>query len=45
MSVQPLKRATAALSDQFPATLLDSLSEAIVVVDAAGLVHLSLIHI
>jgi len=38
MAVQPLKRATAS-SDQFPTALLDSLSEAIVVVDARGLIH------
>ena len=38
MAVQPLKRATAT-SDQFPTALLDSLSEAIVVVDARGLIH------
>jgi two-component system nitrogen regulation sensor histidine kinase GlnL len=38
MAVQPLKRAHAA-SDQFPTALLDSLSEAIVVVDASGLIH------
>src|SRR4029450_4238663 len=37
MAVQPLKRATAT-SDQFATALLDSLSEAIVVVDARGLV-------
>ena len=39
MAVQPLKRAITALSDQFPATLLDALSEAIVVVDTEGLIH------
>jgi two-component system nitrogen regulation sensor histidine kinase GlnL len=38
MAVQPLKRANVT-SDQFPTTLLDSLSEAIVVVDARGLIH------
>ena len=38
MSVQPLKRAKVE-SDSFPTALLDSLSEAIVVVDGNGLVH------
>ena len=38
MAVQPLKRANVT-SDQFPTALLDSLSEAIVVVDARGLIH------
>jgi two-component system nitrogen regulation sensor histidine kinase GlnL len=38
MPLQPLKRPTA-LSEQFPAAILDSLSEAVVVVDAGGLVH------
>jgi two-component system nitrogen regulation sensor histidine kinase GlnL len=38
MAVHPLKR-TAALGGQFPTTILDSLSEAVVVVDASGLIH------
>jgi two-component system, NtrC family, nitrogen regulation sensor histidine kinase GlnL len=38
MAVQPLKRSNA-LGDQFPTAILDSLSEAIVVVDARGLIH------
>ncbi|MGE0574227.1 MAG: nitrogen regulation protein NR(II) [Reyranella sp.] len=38
MTVHPLKR-TAALGGQFPTAILDSLSEAVVVVDASGLIH------
>jgi two-component system nitrogen regulation sensor histidine kinase GlnL len=38
MALHPLKRSNA-LSDQFPTAILDSLSEAVVVVDAGGLVH------
>src|SRR5260221_11361596 len=38
MAVQPLKRSSA-LSDQFPTAILDSLSEAIIVIDAEGLMH------
>lgn len=38
MAVHPLKR-TAALGAQFPTAILDSLSEAILVVDASGLIH------
>jgi two-component system nitrogen regulation sensor histidine kinase GlnL len=38
VAFQPLKRAVA-LSDQFPTAILDSLSEAIVVVDTQGLIH------
>ena len=38
MAVHPLKR-TAALGGQFPTAILDSLSEAVVVVDASGLIH------
>lgn len=38
MAVHPLKR-TAALGGQFPTAILDSLSEAILVVDASGLIH------
>ena len=38
MPLQPLKRANEP-SEQFPTAILDSLSEAIVVVDASGLVH------
>src|SRR5690242_10834551 len=38
MAVRPLKRPDWA-GDQFPSAILDSLSEAVVVVDAAGLVH------
>ena len=38
MVVHPLKR-TAALGGQFPTAILDSLSEAVVVVDAGGLIH------
>jgi len=38
MPLQPLKRANAP-SEQFPAAILDSLSEAVVVVDGGGLVH------
>ena len=38
MPLQPLKRPNAP-SEQFPAAILDSLSEAVVVVDAGGLVH------
>jgi two-component system nitrogen regulation sensor histidine kinase GlnL len=37
MSLRPLKRN--GMSDQFPTALLDSLSEAIIVVDANGLMH------
>jgi two-component system nitrogen regulation sensor histidine kinase GlnL len=38
VAFQPLKRAVA-LNEQFPAAILDSLSEAIVVVDAQGVIH------
>ena len=38
MALHPLKRSHA-LSEQFPTAILDSLSEAVVVVDAGGLVH------
>ena len=38
MALQPLKRSTA-LNEQFPTAILDSLSEAVVVVDAGALVH------
>ena len=38
MAVHPLKR-TVALGGQFPTAILDSLSEAVVVVDAGGLIH------
>jgi two-component system, NtrC family, nitrogen regulation sensor histidine kinase GlnL len=38
MPLQPLKRPNAP-SEQFPAAILDSLSEAVVVVDGGGLVH------
>ena len=38
MPLHPLKRSNA-LGEQFPTAILDSLSEAIVVVDAGGLVH------
>ena len=38
MALQPLKRPKA-LGEQFPTAILDSLSEAIVVVDAGSLIH------
>lgn len=38
MALQPLKRLVAS-TEQFPSAILDSLAEAIVVVDAEGLVH------
>src|SRR5258705_6485935 len=38
MAVQPRKRSSAP-SDQFPTAILDSLSEAIIVIDADGLMH------
>ena len=38
MAVRTLKR-SGILSDQFPSAILDSLSEAVVVVDGTGLVH------
>ena len=38
MAVRSLKRSDS-VSDQFPRALLDSLSEAVVVVDGAGLIH------
>ena len=38
MALHPLKRSHA-LSEQFPTAILDSLSEAVVVVDGGGLVH------
>jgi two-component system nitrogen regulation sensor histidine kinase GlnL len=38
MAVRPLKR-SAAVGEQFSSAILDSLSEAVVVVDGAGLVH------
>jgi two-component system, NtrC family, nitrogen regulation sensor histidine kinase GlnL len=38
MLLHPLKRSSA-LDDQFPTAILDSLSDAIVVVDAGGLIH------
>jgi two-component system nitrogen regulation sensor histidine kinase GlnL len=38
MALHPLKRSNA-LSDHFPTAILDSLSEAVVVVDGGGLVH------
>ena len=38
MPVRPLKRADLA-GDQFPTAILDSLSEAVVVVDAGGMIH------
>ena len=38
MAVRTLKRASA-LSDQFPTAILDSLSEAVVVVDGEGVIH------
>src|SRR5882762_5313546 len=38
MPLHPLKRSNA-LGEQFPTAILDSLSEAIVVVDAGGLIH------
>ncbi len=38
MTLHPLKRSSA-LDDQFPTAILDSLSEAIVVVDAGGLIQ------
>ncbi|MFO1158017.1 MAG: ATP-binding protein [Reyranellaceae bacterium] len=38
MAVHPLKR-VAALGGQFPTAILDSLSEAVLVVDASGLIH------
>jgi len=38
MALRPLKR-TDSVSDQFPSAILDSLSEAVVVVDGEGLIH------
>jgi two-component system nitrogen regulation sensor histidine kinase GlnL len=38
MALHPFKRSSA-LEEQFPTAILDSLSEAVVVVDGAGLVH------
>ncbi len=38
MALRPLKR-TDSVSEQFPSAILDSLSEAVVVVDAAGRIH------
>ena len=38
MALRPLKRTDSA-GDQFPSAILDSLSEAVVVVDGAGLIH------
>jgi two-component system nitrogen regulation sensor histidine kinase GlnL len=38
MALRPLKRSDS-VSDQFPSAILDSLSEAVVVVDGAGLIH------
>ena len=38
MALRPLKRADS-LSEQFPSAILDSLSEAVVVVDGSGLIH------
>jgi two-component system nitrogen regulation sensor histidine kinase GlnL len=38
MALRPLKRADS-VNDQFPSAILDSLSEAVVVVDGEGLIH------
>src|SRR5471030_2759045 len=38
MALRPLKRSDS-VSDQFPIAILDSLSESVVVVDGAGLIH------
>ncbi|MEI6200950.1 MAG: ATP-binding protein [Enhydrobacter sp.] len=38
MALRPLKRSDS-VSDQFPSAILDSLSEAVVVVDGSGLIH------
>src|SRR5476651_1019375 len=38
MTLRPLKRSDS-VSDQFPSAILDSLSEAVVVVDGSGLIH------
>src|SRR5579864_9739572 len=38
MAVRTLRRADA-VGDQFPSAILDSLSEAVVVVDGSGLIH------
>src|SRR5580693_1731629 len=38
MALRPLKRTDSA-NDQFPSAILDSLSEAVVVVDGEGLIH------